>query len=115
MILNALNELVCTLGSTSCYKVDDIKWAVIKYAPDDTCETKFIVLKENYSNQELKEFLNKLNFEYNDYGGQDLYGCVFLNDNTWLERDEYDGEECWLHRCEPKFDFLFKKFKDFGE
>lgn len=116
MIYNALNELVCTLGdSASCYKVDDIKWAVIKHIPLSG-ESKFIVLKENHSTDELNEFLNKLDFNYdNDYGSQEVYGYVVFNDGNWLERQEYDGSEWWEYQREPSFDCIFETLKEFGE
>ena len=54
-------------------------------------------LKEGYTKEEYEEFLNKLDFEYNEgYGGQELYGTVWLmKPNTWLSRGEYDGSEWW--------------------
>jgi hypothetical protein len=43
-----------------------------------------------------------LDFEYdNGYGGQELYGTVWLVDETWLSRGEYDGSEWWEHNVLP--------------
>jgi hypothetical protein len=63
-----------------------------------------ILLKEDYSADEYTEFLNKLNFEYDDgYGGQELYGTIWLmEENTWYERGEYDGSEWWEYKECPK-------------
>ena len=29
------------------------------------------------------------------FGGQELYGIVYCEDNIWLDRGEYDGSEWW--------------------
>jgi len=51
----------------------------------------------------LEEFLQALNFEYdNGYGGQNLFGIVWFTDGTWAERGEYDGSEWWEHRKCPE-------------
>lgn len=61
------------------------------------------ILKCNYSEEEYLYFLNSLDFLYdNDYGGQELFGIVWLEDNTWLERGEYDGSEWWEYKEVPK-------------
>lgn len=63
-----------------------------------------ILLKEGYSVEEYKEFLNKLNFEYdNGYGGQELFGTIWLKEEgCWYERGEYDGSEWWEYRECPQ-------------
>jgi hypothetical protein len=61
-----------------------------------------IILKENYSEKDYDKFLNQLNFKYDSgYGGQELYGTVWLTDNSWLQRGEYDGSEWWEHMRLP--------------
>ena len=54
--------------------------------------------------EEYEEFLQKLNFEYDaGYGGQELHGMIWLKEeNTWMERGEYDGSEWWEYRKCPK-------------
>jgi hypothetical protein len=87
-----------------------IKCATIKrdkgYWDDDDIYTSSpaILLKEGYTPAEYEEFLEKLNFEYdNGYGGQILHGIVWLmEDNTWIERGEYDGSEWWEYRKCPQ-------------
>jgi len=40
--------------------------------------------------------VDDLDINYNNgYGSQNLYGYVLLKNNTWLERNEYDGSEWW--------------------
>ena len=62
-----------------------------------------IDLREGYHIGEYEEFLHRLDFEYdNGYGGQQVYGTVWLKeDNTWLERGEYDGSEWWDYKKCP--------------
>lgn len=53
-------------------------------------------------NEKAKEdFLSKLDVEYDaGYGGQELFGTIWLNDGTWFSRWEYDGSEGWQkHVC----------------
>ncbi len=60
-------------------------------------------LKVDYNKKELEIFLERLNFEYDSgYGGQNLYGTVWLKDETWLSRGEYDGSELWEHNILPE-------------
>jgi hypothetical protein len=71
---------------------------------DNYVQPEPILLKEGYSADEYTEFLDKLNFEYDDgYGGQELYGMIWLmEDNTWYERGEYDGSEWWEYKECPQ-------------
>ena len=90
--MNAKKELLKILGPLK------MKCAKIHFGYPYYGETNYIILKINYSEFDLEEFLNKLNVEYDDgYGGQELYGTVWLEDNTWLDRGEYDGSEWWNH------------------
>ena len=60
-------------------------------------------LKLNYNKRDLEDFLKSIDFEYdNGYGGQELFGTLWLEDGTWLSRDEYDGSEWWEHNILPE-------------
>lgn len=60
------------------------------------------ILFEDHTSEELKIFLESIDFCYDDgYGFQELYGNVWLKDGTWLERLEYDGSERWRHVKRP--------------
>ena len=53
--------------------------------------------------RDVINFINNLDFEYNNgFGSQELFGTVWFNDNTWLERKEYDGSEWWIHCKRPQ-------------
>ena len=55
-------------------------------------------LYTDYTHQELDQFLNSINFDYdNGYGEQYVFGTIWLEDGTWLNRFEYDGSEEWSH------------------
>ena len=59
-------------------------------------------LKINYSEEEYNEFLNSLDFNYdNGYGLQELSGTVWLEGGAWLTRGEYDGSEWWEYNSLP--------------
>lgn len=55
-----------------------------------------IILKVNYTEDDLRVFLSEIDINYdNGFGTQELFGNIWFNDNTWAERYEYDGSECW--------------------
>ena len=98
---NCYDELIETLEYIN-KTVGDIKWFIIKkeinYGKND------IVIEFNQSN--VNEKLEKLKtIEYDSgYGGQELFGCVVFNDNTWLTRGEYDGSEWWEYQTCPSYE-----------
>ena len=63
-------------------------------------DSKTYNLKQGHTHVELKEFLNSLDFEYNNgYGSQELYGTVWFTNGIWMDRHEYDGSEHWdIHK-----------------
>lgn len=75
---------------------------------DEPEDVKIYLLPEGYSGVEYKSFLQSLDFLYdNGWGGQELFGLVWLTDGTWLARGEYDGSEWWEHRKCPEIpDYL---------
>jgi len=87
-----------------------IKCVQITYHPNSLWEmyegnepqSKTINLKVGYSQEDLNNFLEELNFNYDaGYGGQELFGTIWYKDDTWAERDEYDGSEWWTVRRVP--------------
>lgn len=71
------------------------------YGDEEPC-LKFI-LKVNHTEDDFQSFLKSLNFDYNSgYGGQELFGTIWLEDGTWCTRGEYDGSEWWEHNQLPK-------------
>lgn len=60
-------------------------------------------LKKGYSQEDYERFINSLNFDYDaGFGGQNLFGTVWLEDGSWLARGEYDGSEWWNHLKLPE-------------
>lgn len=66
------------------------------------------ILKQNWADNESTrdaewaKFAEDLQFEYDDgYGTQNLFGTVWFNDGSWLERGEYDGSEWWEYKSVP--------------
>jgi hypothetical protein len=62
-------------------------------------DNKEIFLKTPHTEEELNQFIEELDFNYDSgYGSQELDGIVWLKNGTWLTRGEYDGSEWWeLH------------------
>lgn len=66
-------------------------------------EPKHYPLKVGYTKEDLNEFLSSISFNYdNGYGSQNLFGNIWLEDGTWLERSEYDGAESWEYKNCPE-------------
>lgn len=63
-------------------------------------DSKTYNLKQGYTHVELKEFLNSLDFNYdNGYGTQEIFGTVWFTNGIWMDRHEYDGSEHWdIHK-----------------
>src|SRR5690349_20989188 len=100
--MNAKEELQDVLKGLS-----KIKCAIIY---SENPEFEFVEKKEpiaklivGYNKNQLKNFFHNLDFNYdNGFGSQELYGLVWLEDGTWLSRDEYDGAENWIHNILPE-------------
>lgn len=84
----------------------EIQSAELKYAPftyPERTEPKYFTLYPDYTDEELEEFLNSLDFEYHDgHGTQAVYGNVWFKDGTWAIRGEYDGAEWFEHVTRPE-------------
>ena len=67
-------------------------------------------LKIGYTKDEFYDFLNSLNFDYDDsYGEQYLSGTIWYEDGTWSERAEYDGSEWWKYKKCPEINEKLKE------
>ena len=67
------------------------------------------ILKIDYSIEDFKNFLDKIDFEYdNGYGNQELYGTIWYEDGTWSSRGEYDGSEWWKYNSIPEIPVQLK-------
>ncbi len=72
--------------------------------PEDRID---VIFYKNSNPTALANALELLDFCYNcDFGGQELFGTVWLKDGSWLERYEYDGSEIWEHKFKPKMPSL---------
>lgn len=98
-MLNAKTEFLDSFERSS------IRCAVIeRYDVDEP-----IQLVLGYSDAEWDNFLNQLDFEYDDgYGRQYLFGVVWFCDGSWAERAEYDGSEWWENRRCPEIPNFFE-------
>lgn len=100
---NAKKELVRSLDDiTKRYSVS-VKCAWITH--QDYSETDIVHdhLLIGFSNIEFTDFMEKLDFDYDDgFGGQELFGQVWFDDDSWMERGEYDGSEWWEYKRSPE-------------
>jgi len=104
--MNIKEELLRQLVNKAEIKCALIRKGADYYEPE---EQKTVILKKGYTSEDYINFLNKLDFNYNNgYGGQELYGNVWLKDGTWLERGEYDGSEWWEHKVLPEIPKILK-------
>lgn len=97
---NAKKELLQLLEGKA-----KVKCATITNGDKCDEDNKDILLKVGYSENEWTEFLKSLNFSYEPgYGGQHLFGTVWLEDGTWCTRSEYDCycSEWWEHNQLPE-------------
>jgi hypothetical protein len=71
------------------------------------------LLKISHTQEEYDEFLESLDFMYDSgFGGQYVFGTIWLEDGTWFTRAEYDGSEWWWYHSLPDIPKkLFKMFK----
>ena len=96
-MINAETELLEDLKDKS------ILCAKIHFGDDYSDNQDRYNLCKNFRAEDYEEFLKFLDRLYdNGYGGQELFGTVWLTDGTWLERGEYDGSEWWEHKVCPE-------------
>lgn len=97
--MNAKEELLKILSDNNL----EIKCANIILGYYDGDNDRIHDLKLNYTEEEYQKFIENLDFGYDSgFGGQELFGIVWLKDGTWLSRREYDGSEWWEHNVLPE-------------
>lgn len=116
-MINARNELEEELVSIPAKLVcADITRETYDFVKKQYVEIE-IRLPVGYSEEEFTAFLTVLDFDYdNGYGTQKLYGKIWFDDGTWLERDEYDGSEWWRVKAVPAIpEYLSPEKSDLDE
>ena len=103
-LLEKLEEIKKEKKDLKCSFIENIKINRNRKEGEDLFgPSKEIILKVNFTDEDYNKFLNELDFIYDSgYGGQELFGTVWFNDGTWLERGEYDGSEWWEYKHFPK-------------
>ena len=96
---NAKNELIEILVNKPKVKCAKITKGEKRYEDDIVDE---YILKIGHTQKDYENFLNKLDFNYDSgYGGQNVFGVLWFEDGTWLDRGEYDGSEWWQYQKSP--------------
>lgn len=92
--MNALKEL------------DDLKinWEKISALRINVHGNSIIYTKDgNNDLEEIKDELLKIDYD-DDFGCQNLFGAILMEDGSWYERCEYDGAEWWAYKRTPTID-----------
>lgn len=94
---NALQELLHVIDQIKCADIYKSVWGDNKQIS--------AVLRVNHTPEEFEAFkqvLASINYD-SGYGGQELYGDIWLKDGqSWMTRGEYDGSEWWeTHKLPP--------------
>ena len=56
-------------------------------------------LYEGFTDEDFTKFIENLDFDYDhSYGTQHLFGKIWYEDDSWSDRYEYDGSECWDYK-----------------
>lgn len=76
---------------------------------DDESNVTKVTLRKGFTQEEFNDAISKLDFNYdNGFGGQELFGTIWLTDGSWMTRGEYDGSEWWEHHVRPSIEEYFK-------
>jgi len=98
--MNVKDELISFINYHRSGNMSDILCANIKLGETGGKE---INLTTGWDNNDLMDFLNNLNFNYDSgYGSQNLFGNIWFIDGTWASRGEYDGSEWWEYNICPE-------------
>jgi len=92
--MNAKQELVDALEALG---VSDkkITCAIVRLETIHFQAGKKITLKVNHSESEYAEFLESLDFEYDDLY-EDIRGTIWFEGGTWLSKDDDPNWEGWV-------------------
>jgi len=99
---NAKTELLETVGTNKVLCIEIAYTPSSLWGEEDEPEEHFIAtLPVNHTEDEYEKFIDRLDFDYDSgYGGQELFGTIWMQDGTWFTRGEYDGSEWWdYHSC----------------
>lgn len=113
VVINGKEEFLDIVFPLSHYDISEAIIIVCTQKENSLVTKKIFKLKSNFSIKDYFEFLNNLNFEYdNEQGIMSIYGLVIFYDNTWLEREICDaGVERWAHYSRPEIGDYERMFK----
>lgn len=106
--MNAKQEFIEHVGTK------EVQAVIVMYELSYSEPLKKIVLPKGFNKDNYNEFLEHLNFDYDDgFGGQELEGTIWYTDGTWSSRGEYDGSEWWEYHKRPDFSEEYRLMKTF--
>lgn len=99
---NAKEELSTLLDTEGCAPILAAEVSFRNFEIEPVPIKDICTLVMEFQPEELTAFWEFLDCTYDSgYGGQELFGTVWLKDGSWLVRGEYDGSEWWRHCKRP--------------
>jgi hypothetical protein len=116
--MNAKQELLNMISGESRIKCAEIYRSLSydQYDEDDIPIGFEAQLKLNYTEDEYKDFINKLDFDYNNFCDTEvLCGTIWLEDGVWISREFHDYaldiSEKWVYNRAPMIpEHLIKRY-----
>lgn len=89
-----------------------IGWACFKSSEDNfldktkTNRTAKVILSPEHTEEELNDFINRMDFDYCNFGNSSLEisGIIVFKNNSWITREYVNGHEYWKEHYYPKFE-----------
>ena len=104
-IVNAMTELQNLLaekGVASILAAEVSFNEDFQYSREDVPADEIFTLPMEFTPEQKVAFWKFLDRKYDKgYGGQQLFGTIWLQDGSWFTRGEYDGSEWWAHQKRP--------------
>jgi len=99
-ILKEIEEVLEQNNKTT----DDIKCLQIQLGDEWFTKPIEFIVPVNYDVDEFGQTLCDMSNNTYDsgYGGQELFGTIWMKNGDWLERGEYDGSEWWEYKTCPE-------------
>lgn len=112
-MLNCREEFMDVIFPLSHCDIREAIVIALKRKENGLVIKKIFNLETNSSIKDYFEFLNSLDFEYdNEQATMSIHGLVIFYDNTWLEREICaDGVERWVHHSRPEIEDYERMFK----
>ena len=102
--MNAKQELINFLYVCSKdFAAEKVTCGKVSHYDYQSGQFSEVVLKVGHTPEQFDEFMNKMDFKYdNGFGNQEVCGTIWFENGSWAEREDYDGSEWWVHVVKPE-------------